>query len=86
MEILNNAIVENRELYVGQNWIVQNSGTLYLKELFSIEDCIYVCLMLDNKLIKNVVRSRNGEIQILESNRNIFLAKKFVMDYSFLFD
>ena len=42
--------------------------------------------MLDNKLIKNVVRSRNGEIQILESNRNIFLAKKFVMDYSFLFD
>jgi len=85
MEILTTVDIAGQTLTVNDSWDIGNGITIHVKELFIIEDQIYVSLVTENQPMMSVKISLDSEEKITP-NRYINNAELWVKKNSKLFE
>jgi hypothetical protein len=85
MEILTTAEIAGQTLTVEDSWDIGNGIIMRIKELFSIEDQVYVSLVTENQPMMSIKVSPDSEEKIT-SNRYINNAELWVKKNSKLFE
>jgi hypothetical protein len=85
MEILTTAEVAGQTLTINDSWNIGNGTIMCIKELFIIEDQIYVSLVTENQPMMSVKISLDSEEKITP-NRYINNAELWVKKNSKLFE
>jgi hypothetical protein len=88
MEILETTTINNITLNVNDSWDIGNDMILFIKEIFSIEDTVYLALSLNNTPFEMIGKNfeTKEETYRLSKNREFMLAEQFILDNPHLFN
>jgi hypothetical protein len=83
MEIIKEAIIDGKKIFVGRTWTIGENTDIVIKEIFTIDEEVFIAITLSNH--PNMVKIPKTN-EVYESCCYINPAKMWVNENSILFD